>query len=1668
MSPSLLPEAQHVSVLGRRLAQLCLCVSVLLGVVSVIHLGIPTSFAQTLNSNSNFGSLDSGPAGSGSSDGVACDSNSPPMYYYYMADEGEFSDTACAETEPAFCLDSERQPEMFNAEGGVAAIVSCCGSYKEFTAGISPPGYCPDVCIGLEQAAGICDAICCSESVPGEGRVADEACGDGEYTVFEITYDSFGEPDFYATCGSSSSSVSSGEDSSVPLCGNGELDVDVGEECDEGSWCVIDEEYDSEIYNAQDMESCIDQGGAPELTGDGDGCSDACLMEELYCCTEGNVRQAVSEVIDYYDLLSWTGMHTGEYLTGQLCGELSPSFFPAEESNMTETDMDASCFCGDGYTDLNYDEECDLGQDDAGLSWNEDHYGCTPNCEATCGDGYTDENAYVVDAEGNYWAWDTAFDDNGDAYTYWLTEQCDDGNSINSDGCDNYCQMQPIYYCQRSPSGGSAYRAEVPSDLRPEVDVGYECGQDDPYLGSECFGTVTGGRYDSCECGDGIVQSNEDCDLGFGSDGGTRNITEYGCSPSCQYVCGDNTVQDGAYVVNGDGDDWVYDNDGGMVTEQCDDGNFNVNDGCDENCQEEPGLCCFYPADWEQYGYFEYEEDTYTGEKVDQAYCDYYDGLYYDPLTVNLLAEGGATFYDTCQVPGICCPNNGSDPYETLDGSECLPGNFLDPAMLAAGDMNGEAYDVDANGSYDAEELSYACYETGVCCIDLDGDAAFDMYEISNDQSDVDFAYCNDIYNYFDYYTAFTPLSAVENPDDPAAECQIEGLCCYGDNTYDLTLQADCEPYPSVVFDPVFDQSIEVTITADYIPRDDADIDPQDYSLSVDEIEAACDASGICCYTSDDPEQSTYDIDVTRSYCNYYYGDFKPFDSLLEDEAPSEACSINGVCCYDESEYYAGEAPDRRTQSSCEDLWGGKYHTFDEANIDNDYSLTYAEMRAVCRPRGLCCIDYEGDGSDDTYQAGMTDEECGEYQNSGNADVRWFENSTIPSQYTDDDSTYTLSDYCPVAGLCCPGANSSAEPTRTTNPFDCEGTYVSFDVANRTEDSELDSDEITEACREPGYCCNALDMIEDEVYGSVECETPERFVSTVSVELTYEEQEVTWDLACAAYCCSAPLDEDGNYISVEVSNLAADYGDSYFEIGGACEDLSLDLVGTVQEGPEDVCSLFCCLEVDGEVGAEPTRTAYLVGAEDANTLCEYLYDDIDQPLSGGDGWGWPTFDESAACPENSATVCCTIEGEEVTLEAGEIAAGEYCNEVLNEADCSDADERDPSLCFQEMEAVAANERESDSAGDEPEPLCQLYCCDSYGDPYTDPAIDEYSPCDVQLVTDEMGEELSGGENSYPTYDKDLACPERPVYCCEGGEGVVEATDKNGKLLRNDEGAVIKAGDSCADFGNFNDFPAQAEWNQDYACDFFCCDAETEEQVELTTEQYNAVMDEDPDAWCNDFSDEYVEYVERPVGPSTECKYPKIYCCEGNEGGPTGKALVAYQNDGSGNNRYDDSYCYGPNPTRAFSEDMACCQGNADTCEVSGSCITGEIFGFEFVSCNPDTCAAGGCTPNALDEGVIGLIAVLTDYPWDAGVSCDVCNAAANPDELIAYACDYYGGYYKTDPSEWIGGDPPFVNEEEAAIWCQLVAADKECTVIDTLAMANYFGVDYFGGGWCQL
>jgi len=221
--------------------------------------------------------------------------------------------------------------------------------------------------------------------------------------------------------------------------------------------------------------------------------------------------------------------------------------------------------CGNFQVDEG--EACDNGKNGGAL--------CREDCQLnTCGDGYLADavegcdDGNTVDGDGCSAA--CALEGCGDGLTAGM-EECDDGNSVDDDACTNLCRL-PVCgdgvtngdeQCD-DPAGNSETGACLPGCTQAV------CGDGFVHDGVEACDDMNAVDDDGCSnscttagCGDGQVQRGEQCDDG-------NDVDEDACLGTCQFAsCGDGVVH--------------------TDVETCDDGNTAPGDGCSASCQDE--LC---------------------------------------------------------------------------------------------------------------------------------------------------------------------------------------------------------------------------------------------------------------------------------------------------------------------------------------------------------------------------------------------------------------------------------------------------------------------------------------------------------------------------------------------------------------------------------------------------------------------------------------------------------------------------------------------------------------------------------------------------------------------------------------------------------------------------------------------------------------------------------------------------------------------------------------------------------------------------------------------------------------------------------------------------------------------------------------------------------------------
>lgn len=317
------------------------------------------------------------------------------------------------------------------------------------------------------------------------------------------------------------------------LCGNGVINADTGEKCDDGNRTA------------------------------GDGCSAACLVEKGWICTvsedsrsqctqacgNGIIEDNALEVCDDGNLISGDGCNAQcQTEAGYIC-ELGPS----------GTSVCFARACGDGIKTAK--EECDDGNTQKGD-------GCSERCKR--------EPGWHCQTQGQ-----ACYKSNCGNGLVEGDETCDEGTNTTA-GCVN-CVIQPEWQClvqgqacthDAICGNGKIEGAETCDEganttagcVNCMIQPGWRC----PTVGAAC---------EQGTCGDNVIDTGEACDDGNANAGD-------GCSPLCEtepiFECIDGvckpTCGDGLTLTK--------------AGEECDDGNLVSGDGCSAQCKRESGYTC--------------------------------------------------------------------------------------------------------------------------------------------------------------------------------------------------------------------------------------------------------------------------------------------------------------------------------------------------------------------------------------------------------------------------------------------------------------------------------------------------------------------------------------------------------------------------------------------------------------------------------------------------------------------------------------------------------------------------------------------------------------------------------------------------------------------------------------------------------------------------------------------------------------------------------------------------------------------------------------------------------------------------------------------------------------------------------------------------------------------
>ena len=325
------------------------------------------------------------------------------------------------------------------------------------------------------------------------------------------------------------------------------------------------------------LEGCDDGN-----TINGDGCSSTCMVEDGWATTGSFCGPSGSRAVCGDGRVVGREECDGEEWCSSLCKILCG--WTCSSANPTTCNP----VCGDGMRKGG--EECD----DFNAN---DGDGCSASCSIET--GYSCSGA----AFGWYCGGDGDTCENCGSGTrpFVSSKQCDDGNTINGDGCSSSCKIECGYKC----TGGSSEHADsctarACGDKR--LGGTEQCDDGNGINGDGCSSICStesgftclhydvsthgcGTKADVCSevCGDGRVVGSERGRAGFCDDG--DSVSSDGCSATCTVECGfactggSPTTQDTCISTCGDGKL--------AVDEECDDGNKMGGDGCDATCFRE-------------------------------------------------------------------------------------------------------------------------------------------------------------------------------------------------------------------------------------------------------------------------------------------------------------------------------------------------------------------------------------------------------------------------------------------------------------------------------------------------------------------------------------------------------------------------------------------------------------------------------------------------------------------------------------------------------------------------------------------------------------------------------------------------------------------------------------------------------------------------------------------------------------------------------------------------------------------------------------------------------------------------------------------------------------------------------------------------------------------------
>jgi cysteine-rich repeat protein len=236
-----------------------------------------------------------------------------------------------------------------------------------------------------------------------------------------------------------------------------------------------------------------------------------------------------------------------------------------------------------------------------------------------------------------------------------VTKGCDDGNTVDGDGCSSTCTVETGWFCSGTPS----LCAPICGDGL--VVGGEQCDDGDTEAGDGCSATCTVEPGWSCMgypstcttiCGDGLVVDGEGCDDGNLNDGD-------GCSSSC-------TVEEG----------WSCSGETSVCAPICGDGLIRGTEECDDNDDNgAPQSCCSGSCTYQPEGTACEDDNACTNNA-----CDGHNNCIASPVDCD---DHDPCTDDSCD-PAIGCVNvNNTAPCD--DGNACTTNDTCSDDVCVGG-----------------------------------------------------------------------------------------------------------------------------------------------------------------------------------------------------------------------------------------------------------------------------------------------------------------------------------------------------------------------------------------------------------------------------------------------------------------------------------------------------------------------------------------------------------------------------------------------------------------------------------------------------------------------------------------------------------------------------------------------------------------------------------------------------------------------------------------------------------------------------------------------------------------------------------------------------------------------------------------------------------------------